>query len=74
MTVVDRTDSPGKYDSHLEFTQDLPGRTPDAFSDPPIAPSLFTALQEQLGLQLIKSRVPFDVVTVKSFSPEPSAN
>ena len=74
LTVVDRTGLDGKYDFNLEFTQDPPGRTPDALSDPPVAPSLFTAVQEHLGLQLVRSRVPFDAVIVESFSPEPSAN
>jgi uncharacterized protein (TIGR03435 family) len=49
--IVDKTGLTGKYDLSLEWT---PDNTPD---DSPLAggPSLFTAVQEQLGLKLIST-------------------
>jgi uncharacterized protein (TIGR03435 family) len=55
--VTDRTGLSGRYDWHLEFVPAfLPGPNPDS---PPVAnpaadsgPTLFTAIQEQLGLKL----------------------
>jgi uncharacterized protein (TIGR03435 family) len=56
--VVDRTGPSGKYDLDLSFTQDVSSGDPD---DPP---SIFTALKEQLGLQLIADRGPVEVTVV----------
>jgi uncharacterized protein (TIGR03435 family) len=60
--VLDKTGLTGPYEIHLEFTPDNPLPGPggrgglDDFSPAPAAdaagPSLFTALQEQLGLRL----------------------
>lgn len=65
-TVVDKTGLKGTYDINLEWTPDAgptPGGTPDtaAPNDSP-GPSLFTALQEQLGL-----RVESEKGTVRQF-------
>ena len=56
-TVIDKTGIAGKFNFHLEFTPDPgaspadPGKAHDhADADP--APTLFVALQEQLGLKL----------------------
>jgi uncharacterized protein (TIGR03435 family) len=47
LPLLDRSGLTGRYDFTLEFTKELPDASePDA---PPIAPSLFTALQQQLG-------------------------
>ena len=67
--VVDRTQVLGFYDFELRWTPDQPIRVPD--DAPPIAsdpngPSLFTALQEQLGLKLEPTRGPVDVVVIDS--------
>jgi uncharacterized protein (TIGR03435 family) len=65
-TVVDRTGLTGNYDADVTFTPDLP---PGAQVDAPAAadpPSLFTALQEQLGLRLDAQRGPVDVLVIDS--------
>ena len=59
--VVDRTGLTGTWDIELTFS-------PDGFSDPATpqnsGPSLFTALQEQLGLRLEPSSGPVQVLVV----------
>jgi uncharacterized protein (TIGR03435 family) len=70
--VVDMTGLTGKYDFTLEYTHDLPGTPHDG--ETPVAPSLFTALQQQLGLQLVAKKLPFDVVVVESFDRMPVGN
>jgi uncharacterized protein (TIGR03435 family) len=69
--IVDRTGLTGKYSFTLEFTRDMPGASPDS---PPPAPALSTALQQQLGLQLVSKKLPFDVVVVESFNKLPTEN
>jgi uncharacterized protein (TIGR03435 family) len=70
--VVDHTGLTGVFDLALHFT---PDRVPDlsvgdatgvpAFAPPdPNGPSLFTALQEQLGLKLESQRGPVDVLVI----------
>jgi len=69
--VADHTGLTGKYSFTLEFTKDQPGVTPDS---PPPAPSVFTAIQKELGLQLVAKKLPVDVVVVESFNKTPSEN
>jgi len=70
--VVDQTGLTGKYDFTLEYAYPLSeSRVP---SETPPAPSVFTAVQQQLGLQLVAKRVPFDVVVIDSFDRVPSVN
>jgi uncharacterized protein (TIGR03435 family) len=71
LPIVDKTGLSGRYSFALEYTKDLPGTTPDG---PSPAPDLTTALQQQLGLQLISKKLPFDVVVVESFARLPSEN
>jgi uncharacterized protein (TIGR03435 family) len=71
--VVDKTGLTGIYDFLLEFTMDSSSARPGA-SEPAAAPSLFTAVQKELGLQLIAKKLPFDVVVVESFKRVPSEN
>jgi uncharacterized protein (TIGR03435 family) len=64
--VVDRTGLDGRFGLTLEFT---PDRTPlplaaDATPPPADKPSIFTALQDQLGLKLEAERGPVDVVVI----------
>jgi uncharacterized protein (TIGR03435 family) len=73
--VVDRTGLTGNFNIDLKWTPDnLPPRPPGAPADQPIrvngadidpnGPSLFTALQEQLGLKLEATRAPVDVLVI----------
>jgi uncharacterized protein (TIGR03435 family) len=54
--VVDRTGLPGTFDFQLRFAAD-PNRESKF-------PSIFTALQEQLGLKLESARAPIDVIVI----------
>jgi uncharacterized protein (TIGR03435 family) len=69
--IVDKTGLTGKYSFNLEYTKESPGPAPDA---PPIVPALNTALQQQLGLQVVATKLPFDVVVVDSFNKLPTEN
>ena len=54
--VVDKTGLDGAYDLELEFT---PDQSPDT-----TGPSLFTAMQEQLGLKLDSTRATVEVLVI----------
>jgi len=56
--VIDKTGLPGYYEFTLRFTP------PGAASPTDNAPSIFTALQEQLGLKLEPQRVPMELLVV----------
>jgi uncharacterized protein (TIGR03435 family) len=78
--VVDKTGLTGYYDFSLTFTpttdQLPPGPPPPGAEPPPIdpnGPSLFTAIQEQLGLKLQDQRGPVDVVVIDSID-QPTEN
>jgi len=69
--VVDKTGLAGSYDFTLAWTPDqMPGagqRPPGAPEPPPIdpnGPSLFTAVQEQLGLKLDSQRGPVAMLVI----------
>jgi uncharacterized protein (TIGR03435 family) len=57
--VVDKTGLTGRYDFTLHWTKDA---TPDGTSAS--GPSLFTALQEQLGLKLVPQEGPMPVLVI----------
>jgi uncharacterized protein (TIGR03435 family) len=67
--VIDRTGLAGTFDFELRFTRD------DALgrSDlPPDAPSIFTALREQLGLRLESARGPVEFLVIdRASQPTP---
>ena len=76
--VEDRTGLPGAFDFDLEFTADPGGaaaagagapRPPDNAN----APSIFTALEEQLGLKLEPQRAPAEVLVIDRIE-RPSEN
>ena len=69
--VVDRTNLTGAYDFDLTFQPESP--TPSPIPAPADAPSIFTAVQEQLGLKLDPQRVPTDVIVIDSVE-RPSEN
>jgi len=66
--VIDKTGLKGLFDFRLEFAP----LQPSAPSDDP-RPSVFAAIQEQLGLRLVSTRGPVDVVVVDSIQ-RPTAN
>jgi bla regulator protein blaR1 len=77
-TVVDRTGLAGAFDAALKWTPDesTPGMAQKAkyvSAIDPNGPSIFTAVQEQLGLKLDPTRGPVDVLVVVSAQP-PSPN
>jgi uncharacterized protein (TIGR03435 family) len=68
-SVVDRTQLAGLFDFELKWTPDtMPQVPPDAppLNIDPNGPSIFTALQEQLGLKLESARGPVDVIVIDS--------
>ena len=60
--VVDKTGLTGKYDFTLKWTPDM-----GQGADPPstdAGPTLFTALQDELGLKLQPTKAPVDVIVI----------
>jgi uncharacterized protein (TIGR03435 family) len=66
--VVDHTGLQGKYDIKLAFSL---GGFDDA-SEP--GPDMFSALEKQLGLKLVKSRAPLDVIVIDHIDRTPVEN
>ena len=83
--IEDRTGLTGKYDFTLKWTPDPategpmmgpPGGAPPAVGAPPpdsSGPSIFTALQEQLGLKLESAKGPVDLIVIDQIE-KPSAD
>jgi len=74
-TVLDKTGLTGNYDLALKWTPEQgegmmmggPGGGPPPDGAPPVdasGPSIFTALQEQLGLKLEATKAPAEVLTI----------
>jgi uncharacterized protein (TIGR03435 family) len=78
-TVIDKTGLTGNYDITMEWTPDdaqLSMLPPDVPRPPPPdnpGPSIFTALQEQLGLKLESQKGPVDILVVDRVE-KPSEN
>jgi len=69
--VINRTGIAGLFDIHLEFA---PGATnPDDAASDAAGPSIFTALQQQLGLKLEAARGPGEFVVIDHVE-KPSGN
>jgi uncharacterized protein (TIGR03435 family) len=67
--VIDKTSLQGRYDFQMTYAPEGRGfgpgpAGPDAPPVDPNTPSLFTALQEELGLKLESERGPVDVVVI----------
>jgi uncharacterized protein (TIGR03435 family) len=74
--VVDKTGLTGKYDFTLQWAPDQRAAPPDENGSLPQAdsgPSIFTALQEQLGLKLESTKSPLDTIVVDHIE-RPSEN
>lgn len=69
-TVIDRTGLTGKYDITLKYTPDSSPASADAAD---AGPSIFTALQEQLGLKLDASKGPVKTLVIDHIE-RPSEN
>jgi uncharacterized protein (TIGR03435 family) len=69
--VVDRTGLKGSFDVDLDFTPDqIPQATlPNGASVDPNGPSIFTAIQEQLGLKLESTKGSIEVLVIDSVAP-----
>ena len=79
--VVDRTGLTGGFDLELTWTPDPqfqlgpgagPAPPPGAPAFPPVdpnGPSLFAAVQEQLGLKLESTKGPVDIVVIDQAEP-----
>jgi len=69
-TVVDRTGLTGRFDLDLRATQTGPGAVRPGVGVPPPEgferPTVFTAVQEQLGLKLQPTRGPVEVLVIDS--------
>jgi uncharacterized protein (TIGR03435 family) len=71
-TVVDRTGLTGSFDLDLQWTpdqmpqgrEDRPPGAPPLPAIDPNGPSIFTAVQEQLGLKLESTKGPVDVLVI----------
>jgi uncharacterized protein (TIGR03435 family) len=74
--VRDATGIAGRFDLKLEWTpDDLQSRPPSGdqrpLGAPDSGPSIFAALQEQLGLRLESSKVPVEVLVIDSAARPP---
>jgi len=69
-TVTDRTGLMGDFDLDVEYTPDqMPSGPrglpmPAPLAPPSDGPSIFTAVQEQLGLKLESTKAPVDVLVI----------
>jgi uncharacterized protein (TIGR03435 family) len=75
--VIDRTGLTGNWDLELTFAPERPlGALPPGAEPPPVdpnAPTLFTAVQEQLGLKLDATKGPVEVLVIDSIQ-QPTAD
>jgi uncharacterized protein (TIGR03435 family) len=66
--VVDKTGLTGRYDYTLDWTPEIQGAPANSDADPlktqGSGPSIYTAVREQLGLQLVSGKAPVDMVVV----------
>jgi uncharacterized protein (TIGR03435 family) len=74
--VLDRTGLTGKYDFNLAFSRDpetpmLPGNTLPPTND--AEPTIFAALQDQLGLKLVPAKISMDEIVIDHIE-KPSPN
>ncbi len=68
--VIDQTGLTGKYDFKLNWVPDL---SPTDGSPGASGPSIFTALEEQLGLKLVPAKGPVEMIVIER-AEKPSEN
>jgi uncharacterized protein (TIGR03435 family) len=78
MAVLDQTALPGAFEVKLDWARDnslppaaAPGASATELAD---GPSIFEAVQKQLGLELEKRKGPVDVLVVEHAEKTPLAN
>ena len=71
-TVIDKTGLTGKYDWSLQWQPDSGNAGPDDPSQP-AGPTIFTAVQEQLGLRLESAKGPVELTVIDQVK-RPSEN
>ena len=81
LPILDRTGLGGNFDFTLAFAPQPPGTPPRAPSpdDPPAAPddsapNLIVAVRQQLGLRLIPSKIPVEVLVIDKADRVPAEN
>jgi uncharacterized protein (TIGR03435 family) len=76
LPVINATDLSGVFDLTLEWSPDETQRLPPDGEEPAGTdkPSIFTALQEQLGLKLLGGKGPVEVLVVDRMEKAPTAN
>ena len=62
--IIDKTEIKGRYDLTIKWTPDAGAVTDSAASSADSAPSIFTAVQEQLGLKLEPAKAPVQVLVI----------
>jgi uncharacterized protein (TIGR03435 family) len=71
--VADQTGLKGDFSFQLRWTRESARTSPDAPDADPAKPSIFVALQEQLGLHLVTTKNPVEVYVVDRIE-RPTAN
>ena len=83
--VIDKTGITGRFDIHVQFSREgtkmagmalrepVEGSASESAPDPSGPPSIFTAIEEQLGLKLQPAKGPVDVIVIDHVE-RPSAN
>ena len=74
-TVIDKAGLSGMFDLQLEFAPDdtTPGIPGPSDASDPLGPSIFAALQEQLGLKLEARKGPVELLVIDHVE-KPSGN
>jgi uncharacterized protein (TIGR03435 family) len=62
--VLDQTGLDGRFDIHLEYAPTNPAQAPGPTPPDPAGASIFTAVQEQLGLKLTAGKGPVAVLVI----------
>lgn len=75
MPIADRTGLTGLYDVHLEYKPATAPPSDAAAADADVpGPDLFDAVQSQLGLKLVRGKVPQETLVIDQVDKVPSIN